>query len=554
MRELEREPSQDDPSCRSLAIIGQGRLGNALAGALREAGWRIDGPLGRGASGDGGDAVLLCVPDQEIADAAALIPAGPLVGHCSGATGLAPLAGHAAFSLHPLMTVTESGASFEGAGAAIAGSTPRALQFASALATSLGLRAVEIADGDRPAYHAAASIASNFLVTLEAAAEQLVSSAGGDRDLLLPLVRATVENWAALGPERALTGPVARGDEATVAAQRSAVAERAPELLELFDALVKATRELGAGAGMKTHRTVDELRATLAPARRGEATIGLVPTMGALHEGHLSLMRHARKQCDLVVVSLFVNPTQFDELSDLDAYPRDEARDAALADAERVDHLFAPRAEEIYPDGFATTVSVAGITESLEGAHRGRGHFDGVTTVVAKLFTIVGPDKAFFGQKDAQQLSVIKRLVRDLDLSVEIVACPTVREADGLAMSSRNARLSREERERASALYRGLRAAEAAIAAGARVAAPVVAAALQELQEVELEYFELVDPETFVPIRGSIDRGDVLAVVAARVGATRLIDNHPIEVPTTGSDRPAGSTTTQEALACSAQC
>jgi predicted short-subunit dehydrogenase-like oxidoreductase (DUF2520 family) len=244
MRELERDSSSDPPCCSPLAVIGQGRLGTALAAALREAGYAVDGPLGRGADGAGADAVLLCVPDAQIARAAALIAPGPLVGHCSGATTLRALAPHEAFSLHPLMTVTAGGARFAGAGAAIAGSTPRALALAAQLAATLGMRAAEIADEDRAAYHAAASIASNFVVTLEAAAERIAASAGADRELLVPLVRAAVENWAALGPERALTGPVARGDEATVAAQREAVGERAPELLRLFDALVDATRAL----------------------------------------------------------------------------------------------------------------------------------------------------------------------------------------------------------------------------------------------------------------------------------------------------------------------
>jgi predicted short-subunit dehydrogenase-like oxidoreductase (DUF2520 family) len=245
-----------------LAIVGQGRLGSALAAALTAAGYEVAGPLGRGTDGrvadgrvadgrvaDGRvtDAVLLCVPDAQIGAAAALIAPGPLVGHCSGAMTLAPLAPHEAFSLHPLMTVTREGARFAGAGAAIAGTTARATGLAAGLATALRMRPVVIADDDRGAYHAAASIASNFLVTLEAAAERMAVSAGAGRELLLPLVRATIENWATLGPERALTGPVARGDEATVARQRAAVADRAPDLLPMFDALVDATRTL-AGA------------------------------------------------------------------------------------------------------------------------------------------------------------------------------------------------------------------------------------------------------------------------------------------------------------------
>jgi predicted short-subunit dehydrogenase-like oxidoreductase (DUF2520 family) len=246
MRELERDFSSDIPACERLAIVGPGRVGTAFVTALRRAGYEIIGPLGRGATGRGANAVLLCVPDAEIAGAATQIAPGPLVGHCSGATGLGPLAPHEAFSLHPLMTVTVHGAVFAGAGAAIAGSTPRALALAAALARALQMQPVEIADEDRPAYHAAASIASNFLITLEAAAERLGAGVGLQREQLVPLVRATVENWARLGPTRALTGPVARGDETTIVRQRAAVAETAPELLALFDALVSATRALAA--------------------------------------------------------------------------------------------------------------------------------------------------------------------------------------------------------------------------------------------------------------------------------------------------------------------
>ena len=255
MRELER-PSQHpsaherNPPLR-LAIVGGGRLGTALAGALRASGANVSGPLPRGAAPTGVDAVLLCVPDAEIAAAAELIPSGVPVGHCSGATGLDVLDGREAFSLHPLMTVTRepAGPPFAGAGAAVAGSTPRAVELARTLALRLGMRPIDLDPSDRAAYHAAASIASNFLVTLEAAAERLALTAGMERHDLLPLVRATVENWARLGPERALTGPVARGDTVTIARQREAVTDRAPDLLPLFDALVDATRAL---AGVET--------------------------------------------------------------------------------------------------------------------------------------------------------------------------------------------------------------------------------------------------------------------------------------------------------------
>ena len=270
---------------------------------------------------------------------------------------------------------------------------------------------------------------------------------------------------------------------------------------------------------MRTVRTVRDLREALAPERRAGRAVGLVPTMGAFHEGHLSLMRGARERCDVVVVSLFVNPTQFDRHDDLDAYPRDEARDAALAEAQGVDVLFAPGPQEVYPEGFATTVHVAGVTETLEGAHR-PGHFDGVATVVTKLFGMVQPDVAYFGRKDAQQAAMIRRLVRDLDLPVEIDVRPTVREPDGLAMSSRNARLRPEERERAASLSRALRAVEAAAGEGMEAA---LDAGRAELAGVELEYLAAVDPTTFQPAETL--EGEVLVAVAARVGAVRLIDN-----------------------------
>jgi predicted short-subunit dehydrogenase-like oxidoreductase (DUF2520 family) len=214
----------------------------------------VTGPLGRGAAPTDADAdaVLLCVPDAEIAAAAALVEPGIAVGHCSGATGLDVLAGRDAFSLHPLMTVTAetTGGAFAGAGAAVAGTSPAMLELARGLALRLGMRPLEIAPGDRTAYHAAASMASNFLVTLEAAAERLAATVGMERADLVPLVRATVDNWARLGPERALTGPVARGDEDTVARQRQAIAERSPDLLALFDTLVDATRALAASGAL----------------------------------------------------------------------------------------------------------------------------------------------------------------------------------------------------------------------------------------------------------------------------------------------------------------
>jgi len=221
---------------------------------------------------------------------------------------------------------------------------------------------------------------------------------------------------------------------------------------------------------MRTVRAVEELRSALAPARREDRRIGLVPTMGALHDGHISLIRRARRECDVVVVSLFVNPAQFDEHADLERYPRDERRDGELASQAGADILFAPTVDEMYPAGFATSVEVLGLTERLEGVSRGAEHFRGVSTVVTKLLGMAQPDVAYFGQKDAQQLVVIRRLVADLNLAVRVQACPTVRERDGLAMSSRNARLAPAERARAVALSEALRAAAQRAGEGERSA------------------------------------------------------------------------------------
>ena len=274
---------------------------------------------------------------------------------------------------------------------------------------------------------------------------------------------------------------------------------------------------------MRTIRTIAELRAALAP-KRGDGDLGLVPTMGAFHEGHLSLMRQAREDCATVVVSLFVNPAQFGANEDLAAYPRDEARDAALAAELGVDVLFAPPAEEVYPPGFDTTVEVHGLTEVLCGAHR-PAHFRGVTTVVTKLLNMVQPDVAYFGQKDAQQAAVVRKLVRDLDMPVRIEVLPTVREPDGLALSSRNAYLSEADRERALALSSALRAADAAVRDGRSDAASVLAAARRELESrgVEPEYLELRSADDLAPAERV--NGRTLLAVAARVGRARLIDN-----------------------------
>jgi len=281
---------------------------------------------------------------------------------------------------------------------------------------------------------------------------------------------------------------------------------------------------------VNTIRTVAALRDAVRSARSGGARIGLVPTMGAFHDGHLSLMRRARDQSGFVVVSLFVNPTQFNDAADLTRYPRDEARDAELARTAGVDVLFAPEVAEVYPSGFATSVQVAALSEPLEGTMRGPGHFRGVATVVAKLFNMVQPDDAYFGQKDAQQALIVRRLARDLDFPVRVEVCPTVREPDGLAMSSRNARLDPESRRRAPVLARALHAVEAAVLEGEHDVGRALAVGEAFLAEAGIvpEYFAAVDAETLEPVTRVT--GETLVAIAAMLGDVRLIDNvlvHP---------------------------
>jgi pantoate--beta-alanine ligase len=294
---------------------------------------------------------------------------------------------------------------------------------------------------------------------------------------------------------------------------------------------------------MKTVRTVAELRAALALARRerssietdrvtGRYSVGLVPTMGAFHEGHLSLIRRARQECDTVVVSVFVNPSQFGRGEDFVSYPRFPGEDAALAGREGVDLLFSPSLREVYPPGHSSTVEVAGIGETLCGApdRRGAEHFRGVATVVAKLLNMCQPDVAFFGAKDYQQTVVIQRLVEDLNIPVRIEVCPTVRDRDGLALSSRNAYLSELDRRRAPSLKRALDAAEQAIRAGAAAASEVIEAACRELEQagIEPEYVEVVSARDLRPLE-SIGGEPVLVALAARLGDARLIDNVVVE-------------------------
>jgi pantoate--beta-alanine ligase len=276
---------------------------------------------------------------------------------------------------------------------------------------------------------------------------------------------------------------------------------------------------------MKICHTIDEMRATRHAARRKGKTVGLVPTMGALHEGHLSLVRMARAQCDLVVVSIFINPLQFGPHEDLAKYPRNFDRDRDLLEREGVEVIFAPTVEEMYPAGAITYVTVEALSDKLCGRSR-PGHFRGVTTVVSKLFHIVEPDRAFFGQKDAAQSVIIRRMVRDLDIPVQVVIGPIVREPDGLAMSSRNAYLDASQRLSALVLHRSLLAVQERFDRGERKVQALIEAGKQVFSEdpsVRLDYLEIVDPETLDPVDDLSQRA--LVAVAAFVGKARLIDN-----------------------------
>lgn len=279
---------------------------------------------------------------------------------------------------------------------------------------------------------------------------------------------------------------------------------------------------------MKIVRTVVELRETLDPMRMQGRSIGFVPTMGALHEGHLSLVRAARVDNDVVVLSIFVNPLQFGPTEDLSAYPRSEGSDLAAAEEADVDVVFLPSVEEMYPPGRSTRIETGVVADPLEGASR-PGHFSGVATVVAKLLNLVQPDRVYFGQKDAQQVAVVKTMVRDLSFPADVVVCPTVREADGLALSSRNVYLKGEERTRATVLWRALEAGRRTLLNGDSVQTAELE--MREVvageQGVQLDYASIVDPDTFGP---AIDGGPYLLVIAARVGTARLIDNLRIDV------------------------
>jgi pantoate--beta-alanine ligase len=488
----------------SVRVMGaEGRVGAAMAGRLAERGLDLDAPIT--------DLLLLCVPDRAIPAVAQEVEPGPWVAHVSGATPLSALAPHVRrFGVHPLQTFTSRRGpeQLDGAAAAVSGESDEAREVGFWLARTLGLTPFALDDGRRATYHAGAVMASNYLVTLRRAAGSLLEAAGAPPEALEPLMRRTIDN------DFELTGPIDRGDWATVERHLEVIAAERPELLASYRSLAELTaHQIESGgasdspvraperAALQLCRTVQELRIALAPRRGGR--IGLVPTMGALHDGHRSLLRAARTECDTVVMSLFVNPAQFGADGSVDGYPHDEERDLALASEAGVDVVFAPPAEEMYPAGYQTWVEVEELGSILEGEFR-PGHFRGVATVCLKLFNAVRPDVAYFGQKDAQQVEVVRRMVRDLDLDLELRVLPTVRDPDGLALSSRNVLLSPAEREQALALPRALATRD-----------PDRARRLLGGLEVDYVAVAPFDPP-------------VLAA-AVRVGGTRLIDNVPLE-------------------------
>ena len=490
-----------------IRVVGAGgRVGSAVSARLAEHGVLVDG--------DAPELVLLCVPDRAIAEVARGISSGPWVAHVSGATPLATLDPHQRrFAMHPLQSFSKARGpeQLDGAWAAVTAKTDEARALGFWLAETLGLHPFTLADESRASYHAGAAVASNYLVTLRHAAGSLLEAAAAPPEALDPLMRGVIDN------RFELTGPIARGDWETVERHLAAIRAERPELEELYRVLARATAGLAgrtmpsdtvsqgsSGSSPRISRTIADLRTDLAGVRSG--SVGLVPTMGSLHEGHLSLLRAARSECDTAVMSLFVNPAQFADPADLGRYPRDDERDIALAGEIGIDLVFAPSANEMYPDGFQTWVDVTEIGSNLEGEFR-PGHFRGVATIVLKLLSIARPTRVYFGQKDAQQVEVIRRMIRDLALDVELRVLPTVRDADGLALSSRNALLSDEERQRALALPRALATRD-----------PVAARKLlAESNGLTVDYVEIAD---FDP--------PVLAA-AVHVGDTRLIDNVPLE-------------------------
>jgi pantoate--beta-alanine ligase len=584
----------------TVRLIGPGRAGRSFAAALADVGYDVHGVLARGevlsAAAHGVDILVIATPDRAIAEVAAAVEPDPdaVVIHLSGAHTLDVLAPHPRrASLHPLVPLPSpevgrvrlrAGITF-----AVAGDPE-----AARLARVLGGSVVTVDDQHRASYHAAACIAANHVVALMGQVERVAASAGLGLEPFVDLARAALTDAGELGPAIALTGPAARGDDATIDRHRreldpderagyDAGVVLARRLAALRPSAERAGRVAGAAHGRRaltatrrpgSERTVSgrgqarggsdvtaravpvvatarQFADSLEAARAVGRTVGLVPTMGALHAGHRSLVARAAQECDVVAVTVFVNPIQFDDPADLDAYPRDLEADVALAGGAGATIVFAPAVDEMYgaAAGAPTTVHVTGVSERLEGAAR-PGHFDGVATVVAKLFGLAGRCRAYFGEKDFQQLAVVRQLVADLCLPVEVIGCATVRDADGLALSSRNLRLTADGRAAAAVLHRALEAGLAALDAGERDPEAVdaaMAAALALEPAVVPDYATVVDAATLAP--PPVLQGELRLLVAGRVEDIRLIDNEGATVAPEASSTPrrlALTTTAEE--------
>lgn len=568
------------------AIIGPGRLGSLIAISLRTAGYRVAAiaggtDLSRRALADtlGGthtydvlsealaaaELVILTVPDRfltetvtALAKADAFTPAHKVV-HVSGAYGtevleLARKAGSEVAALHPAVSVPQIVTDPDVLTNVAWAVTAKAhhVAFAVALVEDLGGTAYLVQNDRRVLYHAALTLASNATAAAIVNARRLLAAAGIDTPdpFLLPLATQSV-GFAVRDGVAGVSGPVVRGDVETLRKHHDALAGDVPSVLPAYDRFVEGIvhtvvtanpavdqdvlfTHIGAPRVPEKPVVVQDaavLRDTVRAHQRQGLRVVLVPTMGALHDGHLALVREAKRHGDVVVVSIFVNPTQFDDPDDLAAYPRTLDHDfAKLVDLQddAPAYVFVPDLAAVYPNGTPKTqVVVAGVTERLCGAHR-PGHFAGVATIVTKLFTLTGCDVAVFGQKDFQQTAVIRQMVADLNLPVSIVVAPTVREYDGLALSSRNVRLDVDARKTALALSRALAAAcvEARKSRGPVPVAACVAAATRVLDEFAAfrrDYVEAVDPVTLQPV--SETSGTVLLAVAGHVGDVRLIDN-----------------------------
>lgn len=568
-----------------VAVIGPGRVGTALALALPRPAYGVIAVAGRGQetldaftarlpdtavkplaeAAVGADLVLVCVPDDAVeAVARHVAQAGGVRDHShwvhtSGGHGTevlrpARLAGAAVAACHPAMTFPNPDRGLQrlpGATWAVTADSARDLAWARELVADLLGIPVIVPGHARTHYQAGLAMGSNATVAVVALARDLLLGAGipDPNAFLGPLATASAAGAAEMGA-LALTGPVRRGDAGMVTRHLDGLRAASPEAAEAYLTLSRLVLRYARQAGLDDEaagrvaavldrsvvRSAEEVRAVLQPHRQAGERIGLVPTMGALHEGHLSLVRRAATECDVVVVSIFVNPLQFAPTEDLDAYPRDLGRDLGLLSPLGVRLVFCPDPADFTPPTRCTTVSVAGLTEILEGASRPT-HFQGVTTIVAKLLNVVQPDRAYFGEKDFQQLVVIRAMARDLDTPVEIVGCPIVRDPDGLALSSRNAYLSPEQRQHALVLSQALQDAAAHWGGDADRARAILVNTLGAAPGIRLDYAEVVDPETLELSEGVVE-GPAQAVVAAYFGTTRLIDNCRLEPAGSRGDAP----------------